>query len=460
MQKSFYCIVIIIFALLSCADKKEELKALLEVSPETLTFGPDAGTKTVNVNASGEFIATVSSGSAWCTVATPVSDRLNIRVSANSGAERNAVVLILSEELERTVAVKQLAMESQSPVIELKLPAGNAAFDLQKVSAVIFQWSITGAVPGGCKVLISPSADMSSAVAFFPATAQASALAVTAIELDDMLAGWNITLGAETVVYWTVAAQAQQERVEAKPQSQALRLKRMPMNYAVRAMSYNIRNAEGLDNNVDYQRIADIIKNVAPDVAALQELDSVTNRSGKVDVLARLAGLTGMYSTFGASIVLSGGKYGVGVLSKERPLSWKRVPLPGSEELRSLLIVEFEKYIFCCTHFSLTAADRQTSVGIIKQAVQGFNKPVLLAGDLNDWPESSVLNTFKQDWAVLSNPAQFTFPANNPTETIDYILGYVSNGYKYPVIQAQVLNEPVASDHRPLFADIRIMVSD
>ena len=460
MQKIFYCIVIIIFAFLSCAGKKEEAKTFLEVSPETVTFGPEAGTKMVNVNASGEFAATVSSGSAWCTVATPASDRLNIRVSANSGAERNAVVLILSEDLERTVAVKQLAMESQSPVVDLRLPAGNAAFDLQQVTTVVFQWNVTGAVPGGCKVLISPSADMSSAVAFLPATAQASALAVTAMDLDDMLTGWNITLGAETVVYWTVAAQAQQERVEAKPQSQALRLKRMPMNYAVRAMSYNILNGRGLDNKVDYQRIADIIKNVAPDVAALQEVDSMTTRNGKVDVLAHLGNLTGMYSTYGASIVLSGGKYGVGVLSKEQPLSWKRVPLPGSEELRSLLIVEFEQYIFCCTHFSLTTADRQTSVGIIKQAVQGFNKPVLLAGDLNDWPESIVLNLFRQNWDILSNTAQPTFPADNPEDTIDYILGYVSNGYKYPVIQTQVLNEPVASDHRPLFADIRIIIND
>jgi endonuclease/exonuclease/phosphatase family metal-dependent hydrolase len=165
------------------------------------------------------------------------------------------------------------------------------------------------------------------------------------------------------------------------------------------------------------------------------------------------------YSTYGASIAFSGGKYGIGILSKQQPLSWKRIPLPGSEELRSLLIVEFEDYVFCCTHFSLTYADRLTSVGLINQAVEGFNKPVFLAGDLNDRPESSVLNSFKQNWNILSD-AKFTYPADEPAVTADYILGYVAKGYRYPVVQTQVLNEPVASDHRPLFADIRIIIND
>jgi endonuclease/exonuclease/phosphatase family metal-dependent hydrolase len=97
----------------------------------------------------------------------------------------------------------------------------------------------------------------------------------------------------------------------------------------VRVMSYNIRNAKGLDDKVDYQRIADVITNLDTDVVALQELDSVTNRSKQVDVLSRLASLTAMYPVYGASIPYDGGKYGIGVLSKRKPLSWKRIPLPG-----------------------------------------------------------------------------------------------------------------------------------
>ena len=223
----------------------------------------------------------------------------------------------------------------------------------------------------------------------------------------------------------------------------------------IRVMSYNIQNGRGMDKVVDYQRIADMITQTAPDVVALQELDSVTNRSGQVDVLAQLAQLTAMYPVYGASIPYDGGQYGIGVLSKEKPLSWKQVPLPGREELRSLLLVEFKDYVVGCTHFSLTADDRLASVEIINQAVKDFEKPVFLAGDLNATPGSPVLDTFRHNWTVLSDTAKFTIPPDKPTRTIDYILGYMPKGYTYSVWQTLVPNT-LASDHLPLFADVRL----
>jgi endonuclease/exonuclease/phosphatase family metal-dependent hydrolase len=237
----------------------------------------------------------------------------------------------------------------------------------------------------------------------------------------------------------------------------------MPATQVVRAMSYNILHGEGLDGQINYQRIAGIIINTAPDVVALQELDSATNRGGK-QYLPHLAALTSVpyYSVYGPAFDYGGGKYGIGVLSKQPPLSWRRISMPCNDiydKVRVVLIVEFENYVFCCTHFSLVESDRYAYIGIINQAVQNFNKPVLLAGDLNDTPGSSVMNTFKQKWNVLSDPNQFTSPANAPTETIDYILGYSYNGCKYPVVQTQVLNEPVASDHRPLFVDVRVVIN-
>ena len=224
----------------------------------------------------------------------------------------------------------------------------------------------------------------------------------------------------------------------------------------IRVMSYNIQNARGMDKVIDYQRIANVITHVAPDVVALQELDSVTNRSGGVDVLSRLAALSAMYPVYGASIPYDGGKYGIGVLSKQKPISWKRIPLPGREEARSLLMVEFKDYVFCCTHFSLNEDDRRASVEIINQAVQGFDKPVILAGDINAMPETPVMEAFNQNWITLTNTRQFTFPSDKPNRTIDYILGYTPKEYTYSVWQTRVVNEPLASDHLPLFADVRL----
>ena len=227
----------------------------------------------------------------------------------------------------------------------------------------------------------------------------------------------------------------------------------------IRIMSYNIRNCRGMDNVVDYQRIADVITSTAPNVVALQELDSVTNRSEGVDVLSHLAALTAMYPVYGASIPYDGGKYGIGVLSKEKPVSWKSIPLPGREEARSLLIVEFKDYILCCTHFSLNNEDRKSSVSIIDQAVKGYDKPVFLAGDINATPTSPVLEAFSENWAMLSDTAKFTIPSDNATRTIDYILGYKPKGHTYSVWQTTVLNT-LASDHLPLFADVRLKTEE
>ena len=47
---------------------------------------------------------------------------------------------------------------------------------------------------------------------------------------------------------------------------------------AVKFMSYNIRNGRGADDVQDLGRIAEVIGRVAPDVVALQEVDSVTGR--------------------------------------------------------------------------------------------------------------------------------------------------------------------------------------
>ena len=70
----------------------------------------------------------------------------------------------------------------------------------------------------------------------------------------------------------------------------------------VKILSYNVRNCRGMDDVVNYQRVADIINRIDAEVVALHELDSATQRSNGVVVLDELAKLTGMHKTYGASI--------------------------------------------------------------------------------------------------------------------------------------------------------------
>ncbi|MDI3319836.1 endonuclease/exonuclease/phosphatase family protein [Pinibacter soli] len=216
-------------------------------------------------------------------------------------------------------------------------------------------------------------------------------------------------------------------------------------------LTYNVRNCLGMDNTVNYQRVAKVISKVNADVVAIQELDSATNRSKHLSVLHELAGLTGMIPTYHASIDYQGGKYGIGILSKEKPLHVEGIALPGKEERRSVVVVEMKNYVFACTHFSLTEEDRIKSVALIDELTAKYSKPVLLGGDLNTTPASPVIKAFAKNWNVLSDTTKLTIPANKPTECIDYIMARKQDGYTFNVLQSVVENEPVASDHLPVW---------
>ena len=223
----------------------------------------------------------------------------------------------------------------------------------------------------------------------------------------------------------------------------------------LKLMSYNIKNANGMDNVCNFQRIANVINNTSPDVVAIQEVDSMTNRSGQKYVLGEIAERTQMHGYFAPAIDYDGGKYGIGLLAKQVPLRLQSLPLPGREEARTLILAEFTDYIYCCTHMSLTEEDRMKSLELVKAFTSSSTKPLFLAGDMNAEPESGFIKELQKDFQILSNPKQHTFPAPDPKETIDYIATLKQNAKGFAVISAKVINEPMASDHRPILVELR-----
>lgn len=220
-------------------------------------------------------------------------------------------------------------------------------------------------------------------------------------------------------------------------------------------LSYNIRNARGMDEKTDYDRIARIIRSIHPDCVALQELDSATTRSNGAVVLDELAKRTGMHASYSKSIDYQGGGYGIGILTKEKPLQKEIILLPGREESRSCLIVEMPDYVICCTHWSLTHEDRIASVDEINAAVEKYlHKPVFLAGDFNSKPTSEEINLLSKNWMMLNDPSKATFPSGRPMECIDYIWARNNPLFDFKITMAKVENEPVASDHLPVWVSI------
>ena len=216
----------------------------------------------------------------------------------------------------------------------------------------------------------------------------------------------------------------------------------------VTLMSYNVRSGKGLDGKRDLDRTAAVIRAAQADVVALQEIDSAARRSDGKDVAAVLGKKCSMYHTFSKAIDFDGGGYGVALLSREKPVAVQRFALPGREEARTLLVVEFKHFIVASTHLSLTAEDRMASLAVIDSVAKAARKPIFIAGDWNATPDSEFGRKLGETMQYLTDTATCTFPADEPKTVIDYIV--TPHKQTVEVLHREVINEPLVSDHRPL----------
>lgn len=219
-------------------------------------------------------------------------------------------------------------------------------------------------------------------------------------------------------------------------------------------MTYNIHHAEGMDGKYAPERIAQVILQESPDVVALQEVDSASRRVDGRYVAGDIAQGTGMHATFAGAIPLQGGKYGVALLSKLAPKAVTRLPLPGSEEKRVLLIADFGRYVVCCTHLSLTEADRLQSIPLIRKALRKYrHKPVFIMGDFNDTPSSAFMRQLGKHFQVLTSKVTPTYPYDQPREVINYIVTRQGTGQPQATSLRIVVGNN-ATDHCPLMAEV------
>ena len=225
-----------------------------------------------------------------------------------------------------------------------------------------------------------------------------------------------------------------------------------PEEQQLKIMTYNIRNAMGEDGVTNYDRVAEVIAEKEVEIAALQEVDSMTARSGRREVLVELAQRTGMHATFAPAIRYDGGTYGIGVLSREKPRSVRQIALPGREELRTLVVLEFDRYVLANMHLSLNEKDRLKSLKLLRQEAKRWDKPFIVTGDWNDYPNSELLKKIARDFELVNEEGYPTYPASVPTDCIDYIGIYRNDRCPMSVEGYYVVDAPDASDHRPLLS--------
>lgn len=237
---------------------------------------------------------------------------------------------------------------------------------------------------------------------------------------------------------------------------------------ATRLVTYNVGVFSKYLDTGSYDMIAGMMREIDADAVAMNELDSCTTRTGGIFQLRREADLLGGWDcNYGAAMPFSGGAYGEGIASRERPVRSFSVVMERGEgaEPRVLVVSEFARYVYATTHLDhVSAAQRAVQAETINRIMMreyGTSpKPVFLGGDLNDTPDSEPLRILRKAWKILT-PAEATFSSHDPQTCIDYIL-QLDNGAACEVLGARVLKQfrtgdvRQASDHLPVLLDVRL----
>lgn len=233
----------------------------------------------------------------------------------------------------------------------------------------------------------------------------------------------------------------------------------------LRVLTFNILHGATTNGDFNFDKIASVIQEVDPDFVALQEVDFKTKRARNFDLVTELGWRTKMTSLFGKAMNYDGGAYGEGVLTKLPLIASRNIPLPhspGNEPRAALEVtVELESGDTICfvgTHLEhqKNNPDRIDQTRRINEVFLQNKYPTILAGDLNDTPESEAISILKKFWTDSDFENQEpTYPSDKPLKKIDYILFYPGNSWK--VLETRVICDSIASDHCAFFSVLELI---
>ena len=233
----------------------------------------------------------------------------------------------------------------------------------------------------------------------------------------------------------------------------------------IKIMSYNTQHCLNfLTQQIDFDLIANTIKNCGAEIIGLQEIRGEGTREDYVAQIKILSEKTGFYYYFAEAIKVEGSNpYGNAILSKYPIINAETIAIPDPEvkkykdgyETRCILKAEIDiadGLNVLVSHFGLNKDEQKNAVATVLDNLP--DKKCVLMGDFNMKPKNRILKPIKEklfDTAEKFTRKKLSYPSDKPKVKIDYI--FVSNDL---CVESADIPEIISSDHRPNVATIEI----
>jgi len=223
----------------------------------------------------------------------------------------------------------------------------------------------------------------------------------------------------------------------------------------VRVMTWNIHGALGRNRRFDLKRVVELIRGHAPDVVALQEID--TRRSGGENAFALLQEACGGHGVGAKAISTADGEYGQALVSRW-PMQSSTIcdiSYPEREPRRAIrceIATPAGPLRVIATHLGLSLGERRSQARALLNLIGESDMTTVALGDFNDWFwVGSVRGVLAR---VLPGRTRLpTFPARCPLMRLDRIYCRPREALLRWRTDASAR---AISDHLPVIADVRV----
>jgi endonuclease/exonuclease/phosphatase family metal-dependent hydrolase len=223
-----------------------------------------------------------------------------------------------------------------------------------------------------------------------------------------------------------------------------------------------------MDRRIRPDRIVNVLRELRPDIVALQEVVSLEGASPEQDQARFFAEELGFHFAFGENRIHQGGRYGNVLLTRFPIQSHQNYDISaGGRERRGCLRTDLrfadETLHVFNVHFGTRFFEqRKQARKLIDEGIvtnEELLGPRIVLGDFNEWLRGSVTSTLSAHLYKANTRRNLkrsrTFPGRFPIFRLDHI--YFDRTFRLKrLYRHRSRTAMVASDHLPLVADLTL----